>query len=137
MSNIVEIGEFRISQKRRTYAGHECKHLRFTVEHEGEVVNCDDCGKQISSHWALMLLVETYQREMACLASARATQKSIEGKTIHLKAAQRVESAWRSRSMVPSCPHCREGIFPEDGFGGSAVSREIALRRREAKKGQS
>lgn len=51
-------------------------------------------------------------------------------KTVELRAAQKVEKAWRSRTMVPTCPHCAEAIFPEDGLGSGMANRELALRRR-------
>jgi hypothetical protein len=47
-------------------------------------------------------------------------------------AAQVVESAWRSRSMVPVCPHCSEAIFATDGLGRSQVNKQMAERRRAA-----
>ena len=54
----------------------------------------------------------------------------MEEATLHLKAAQEAEAAWRSRKMVPTCPHCREAIFAADGFGKFQMRREIAERRR-------
>lgn len=130
-SKVVELGEFRITRTQRSRFEPGCKHLHYTIDTMGDVVVCDDCGKQISAMWALTELVEHYTREMARLDRARTVQQKVETTTLHLKAAQRVEEAWRSRTMVPTCPHCREAIFPGDGFGGSGTNKAIALRRRE------
>lgn len=57
----------------------------------------------------------------------------LEASTVVLKAAKKVEKAWRSRSSVPTCPHCHEAIFPEDGFGGTQVNKKMAIERRKFK----
>lgn len=130
MTNIVEIGELRIKRERRnTFAG--CQHKNFTVDPNGDTVICNDCQKQIGSHFALVLLIEEWDRNVSKLEANQARHAVELAKSVSLRAAQRVESVWRSRTMVPTCPHCSEAIFAEDNFGGSAVSREIAIRRRD------
>lgn len=129
MTDVIQIEELRIRRERKTYAPGKCKHLRFTADSEGEIVTCDDCEKQISAYWALHLLIDSYLKVMNRLDQAKAMHEASAAKGVTLKAAQRVEQAWRSRTMVPTCPHCRSGIFPGDGFGGTQVSREMELRR--------
>jgi hypothetical protein len=131
MTNVVEFGEFKVTLERRKLYGKQCKHMNITLDANGEFVKCDDCHETISAWYALQTLVEWWDVAEKNLAAKQVRQQEVESKTIHLKAAQRVEAAWRSRSMVPTCPHCREAIFPEDGFGGSATNREIAVRRRQ------
>lgn len=135
-SNVVEIGEFRVTlEQRDKYSKKKCQHLHITLDPNGEFVKCNDCHETISAWYALQTLVEWWDAAAKKLVAQRAAQKQIEAKTLHLKAAQRVEEAWRSRSMVPTCPHCGEAIFAEDRFGGSMVNREIALRRRAIAQG--
>lgn len=131
MTNIIELGDLRITRARRQYTAG-CQHKRFTVDPNGDIVTCNDCDKQISSHFALLLLVDEWDRAQRKLADSRASHAAAMERTVVLRAAQRVQSAWRSRTMVPTCPHCGEGIFPEDGFGGSAINKEMALRRLQA-----
>lgn len=129
---VVEIGEFRVQRQRRTRL-HGCQHTHLTLDDEGEFVTCDDCQKQVGSYAALRMLVERWGRLQDRADAQQQALAEAAGKTVELRAAQRVERAWRSRSMVPSCPHCNEAIFPADGFGGSMVNREIALRRKAMK----
>lgn len=128
-AQVVEIGDFRLKRERRTLL-EGCQHKHMTLDDEGEFVMCDDCEKQIGNYAALRMLVERWALLQDRVDSQRAAIADAAGKTVELRAAQRVEQAWRSRSMVPTCPHCREAIFPVDGFGGTLVNKEIATRRR-------
>ena len=89
-----------------------------------------NCQKQVDNYAALRMLVERWALLQARVDSQRAEIADVAGKTVELRAAQRLEKAWRSRSMVPACPHCHEAIFPTDGLGGSMVNKELAARRR-------
>lgn len=130
MTHITEIGDLRIRrEQRRRVEG--CQHKHFTVDPAGDVVTCDLCTKQISAMYALTLLVDEWDREVRRLDGQKASHAAAMAKGVTLRAAQRVEEAWRSRTMAPVCPHCREPILPTDGFGGTCISKEMALRRRQ------
>lgn len=133
MTNVVQIGEFQFSRKKRDYMDKGCKHHRTTLSSDGEITMCDDCGKQVSSYWVLLQVLDAYTEQVNKLHRERVAVSEVAGKQLHLKAAQDVERAWRSKSMVPVCPHCREAIFPQDLFGRSMTNREMALRRRAVK----
>jgi len=130
-TKVVEIGEFRLTRSRREFFDTGCKHLHTTIDSEGDVVTCDDCKQQLSAVWVLRSLCDSYVKAQERLAALQSSVREVAAKQVGMKAAQQVEKAWRSRSMVPTCPHCHEAIFPEDGFGGSATNREIAVRRRK------
>lgn len=129
---VIEIGEFRIQRKRQEFL-KGCQHVHLTLDDSSESVSCDDCKVQVGNYAALRMLVERWKRLQDRADAQQRAISEAQAKTIGLRAAQRVESAWRSRTMAPSCPHCSEAIFPEDGFGSSLVNREIALRRRQVK----
>lgn len=131
-AQVISIADFsikRAAQKKYT----DCKHLKLTRDDELQVVECDDCGKKIGNYAALSMLISRWENLQRSIT--RQNQVAIEAlnKTIVLRAAQKVESAWRSQKMVPTCPHCVEAIFPNDGFGATAVNKEVALRRRAIK----
>lgn len=132
MAEIIEINDFRVLRKRRTYSGDSCKHLHMTLDDDGEFVTCDDCKMQVGNYAALRMFIERWSELQQRVDGKRQVLAEAEKRTLTLRAAQRVEKAWRSRTMMPTCPHCREAIFPGDGFGGSAVNNEIAMRRRAA-----
>lgn len=128
MAHIVEIGDFRLKRERKLFS-EGCQHKHLTLDDEGEFVTCDDCGKQVGNYAALRMLVERWSLLQARVdAQKEAIAKAAE-KTVELRAAQKVERAWRSRTMVPTCPHCNRGIFPADGFGDCLVNRSMEERR--------
>jgi hypothetical protein len=131
--SVVEVGDFRVERARRFEVGR-CQHKRLTLDDETESVCCEQCKTQVGNYAALRVLVERWALLQAKADAQRAAVAEAMSKTVVLRAAQKVEKAWRSRSMVPTCPHCREAIFPADGFGGSAISREIAERRATTRK---
>ena len=125
--------QFRAKAKRYGWEQDRCAHRKLTLDDNGELVTCDDCGKQVTAYWALRHIVEKWGEHAKVIERRRqVVQQQIEA-NVSLLAAQRVEKAWRRRKTVPTCPHCNEAIFPEDGFGGSSISREIAQRRRTVK----
>jgi hypothetical protein len=128
-AQIVEIGDFRLKRERHRLLDG-CQHKQLTLDDEGEFVTCDDCKTQVGNYAALRMLVERWALLQDRVDSQRAAISEAAGKTVELRAAQRLEKAWRSRSMVPACPHCHEAIFPTDGLGGSMVNKEMAARRR-------
>ena len=134
MADVIEFGELRVrrAEKMTRLAADRCRHYKMTLDDNGDIVTCDDCGKQLSAFWALRLITEQYE---AAWKKVQATGERINREaqaSLHLRAAAKVEKAWRSRSMVPACPHCHAPIFPEDGLGGIQVNRKIALARRAA-----
>jgi hypothetical protein len=133
MGDVIEFGELRVRRAARMQYINEdrCRHFNMTVDDNGEVVTCDDCGKQLGAFWALRLITEQYEQAWKKVAATGERIKEEAAKSLHLRAALKVEQAWRSRSMVPTCPHCHQAIFPEDGFGGSGTNRRMAIARRE------
>ena len=132
-AQILEIGEFRIKRERQAKSDG-CKHDRLTLDDDAEIVICDSCEKQVGSYAALRKFVDQWDKLQKRVESQRRMIAEAAEKTIGLRAAQRVEEAWRSRSMVPTCPHCREAILPNDGFGNTSTNKAIALRRRDVAK---
>jgi hypothetical protein len=130
MADVIDLGEYRIERKPHRPFDGSCQHKHLTIDQNGGIVTCDECSKQIDAFIALTLVLDSYSKYWAKLQAQQKRLQEQEHRQLHLKAAQRVEDAWRSRKMVPTCPHCSEPIFPEDGFGGSAVNREMAVRRR-------
>lgn len=136
-ADVINIGELALRRKDR-WAGFtapgECKHLHLMLDDNGDTVRCDDCKVYVSAYWALKLLAMQFQSQERALAARRAQLDAETAEKRTLIATRKVDAAWRSRTMVPACPHCHEAIFPEDGLGRHTVSREVALARRAARK---
>lgn len=136
--NVIQLGELRILQqeKRRAFRDDRCRHTNTTWDGNGDIITCDDCKMQISPVWMLHMLVEHYNEAMRKLASRERSVAEDKAHNLHLIAARKVEAVWRSRTMVPCCPHCGHGILPEDQLGARQMGKkfEIARRTNEADK---
>lgn len=109
-----------------------CKHVQVTLDDEGGIVTCDACGKQLDAYLTLRRMCEKWEAHSRDIASARERLREEASGTVVLRAALRVQDAWRSRTMLPTCPHCHKAIAPEDGFGSSgSVNKEMELARRK------
>lgn len=129
--NIIHLEDLRLTRKARApYQPEGCAHLHLTMHAHGETISCDDCHLQVSAWWVLNNFGNQMRDACARLQREQQALAAREQKAVTLKAAQDVESAWRSRTMVPACPHCGEAIFSGDGFGRSQINRELAERRR-------
>jgi hypothetical protein len=133
MSNVIDIDELRFTRDKRIVRPREHHHM--TLDDQGQFVRCDDCGVQLSPFWVLNRMLDGYDRALSKINAREQRMVDAEHRGVHLRAAQVVEKAWRSHTMVPTCPHCGEGIRATDGFGNSAINKSIDERRRAAKKG--
>ena len=120
--NLITLGDLDFWRKRsREFISKptgECQHRALEADDEGEILTCKTCGKQVSAYWAFMRFMKEYKIYKEKLENKAKELHAREEKGLRLKAAQKIEEAWRSRTMVPACPHCRKAIMPGDGFGG-------------------
>lgn len=139
MSKVIDIEDLRI-QRQRQFASRpsaDCKHKRLILDDEGCIVRCADCDVQLNAYWTLTFFLEHYEQALAKLSAREQRYTEEMQRDLHLIAAQRVERAWRSRTMVPACPHCGEGIDAKDNFGGTMINKTLYERRRAAKRGDA
>lgn len=125
---------FRLRGQRSTLDAR-CEHKHLTLDDNGEIVTCEDCHKQVSPYWALRRMATMWGNHAEQVRRAVSKVHEDQKATFHLRAAKIVEKAWRYRKTVPVCPHCKEGILPEDGFGTSCINRAIELKRRADRTG--
>lgn len=135
--NVVNIGDFSIARLGRGDAcdKKKCRHFFVELNDHGETVTCRDCGVPVSAYWALCNLAEYWEAGHRKLRNEQERLQQEKNAHVHLTAARVVEKAWRNRSMVPTCPHCGEGISAHDRFGHSFISKRIDEHRRKARGG--
>jgi hypothetical protein len=136
---VIDIGAYklkfvRFSSGRFVEPTRECPHLNVSCDDEGSILECNDCGRQIDAYWWMKEVFKAYESARIELERRFADIEKRESHTFHLQAAVKVEKAWRSRTVVPTCPHCHEAIFPTDGFGGKVLNRKLALACRTKRK---
>lgn len=132
---VVDFSDMKFRLRGKNYGESDrCTHINVTLDDEGGIVTCDACGKQLDAFLTLRRMCEIWG-DHARRMETKAKKLEEESKAqIVLRAAIRIQNAWRGRKLFSTCPHCRAAIFPEDGFGESMINKEIELRRREVTK---
>lgn len=128
---VISLDSFRID-KRRNNPRSDCSHKHLVMHTDEERVTCEDCGIQLGAFAALKILSEAWGKLQRDIERRIQIAQHLETKTLTLRAAKQVEDAWRSRGMVPACPHCGEGILPEDDLGAMRLNKAMVLQRRAA-----
>lgn len=84
-----------------------------------------------------MLLAEQcheFYEQNRCRAAELAEAEQFQARS---RAVKSLDHIWRSRTMAPCCPHCRQGLLPEDMLQGlSSVGVEYERARRAKKDGK-
>ena len=127
--NVVTIEDLRISRglTRRPFSA--CRHKQLVYDESERRIWCKDCETEVESFDAFTSLVKrshAHQENLRCRAKM---VKEAESFQLRSRAAKVMDKAWRSRSMVPACPHCQRGIFPQDVVNGvSEIGKDFAAR---------
>lgn len=132
---VVDIGDIRVARgmTRRAYSG--CRHVRLMYDSAERRVWCKDCERDVEPFDAFKSLVENYDAVYKGLVAREERLSEAERFQMRSLAAKAMDEAWRSRKHVPACPHCSNGLFPEDFKNGvGMVGREYARARIDAKK---
>lgn len=126
MGDIIEIGKAKLEKKWQK----TCNHSSLLYDPQDRTVECRDCGRFIEPFQAFLTLVRNMGAEQDKLKSMRDDVMRLKEKETHLLAARKAESAWRKIKTVPTCPHCKEAIFANDGFGNNWTNKERAKEAR-------
>ena len=128
---VVDIGDYRISRgmTRRPFSG--CPHHRMSYDRQERRIWCRDCERDIEPFDAFIGLVENYGRALKDLYQRRERVEDAEKHNVRSLAAKVIDKAWRSRTTIPACPHCNQGLFPEDFKNGVGLvlGRDYAAAR--------
>lgn len=135
MSNddtVIDFGDFQIRRRERAamFDRSRCQHAHMELDDQGGIVKCTDCGASISPYWALSRMAERWERAQEKLRHRIDAHAEIVARDIHLVAAKKAEKAWRTKGMVPCCPHCGRGISAADGFGATMINKRFDERDR-------
>lgn len=130
---VVDIGDLRVARGKTRVPAKSCRHQRMVYDEAVRRVYCEDCEQDVEPFDAFVLLVQ--QHDSAWKKIQRASNEASEAAKFQLRsrAAKVIDQVWRSRNMVPNCPHCREALLPEDilEVGFSRTSAELARKKRE------
>lgn len=131
--NVVDIGDVRVSRGLTRRGREACKHKALSYDNVERRIWCRDCERDVEGFDAFVILAEAFDNAAKKLESRQRAIKEAEERTLRRRAAKVLDEAWSSRSMAPVCPHCSEGLLPEDVVGGVGMVNCEMIRRRRAK----
>jgi hypothetical protein len=130
---VVDIGDIRVSRGLTRRPSSSCRHKQLRYDPRERRIWCADCEKDVDSFDAFKLLTEQYHSALEGLKQRQARLVEAEMFQVRLIATKTIEKAWRSKSMVPACPSCQNGLFPEDFKREPAMlGKDYARARRRA-----
>lgn len=132
---VIDIGDIRVSRGMTRRPVSSCRHRRMAYDPKERRVWCRDCEKDVDPFDAFKNLCENYHAAHEDMKRQRQEINEAAQFQCRSIAAKNIDEAWRKKKMVPACPHCSNGLFPEDFVKGvGMVGRDFALARRAAKK---
>lgn len=135
---VIDIGDVRVARGLTRRHHSSCPHRRILYDNKERRIWCKDCEREVESFDAFVMLVEQFDSAQKKVKRREEAVAAAETFKVRMLATKVLDEAWRSHSMVPACPHCGSGLFPEDFKGGirASLSREYAqalVRRKNAK----
>lgn len=132
---VVDIGDVRVARGQTRVPKPTCQHASLTYDEAERRVYCEDCESDVDNFDAFLLIVRQHDQAWRSIRRAHQQAQEALSQTVRSRAAKIMDAEWRKRNTVPACPHCREGLLPEDVTGNTipTVSRELTERRRQQK----
>lgn len=133
---VVDIGDLRVARGLSRRPASACRHRQIHYDRTERRVWCADCETNIEAFDAFQLIVERFSeanQKIKKRTDELAQAEALQARTL---AARQLDLAWRRRSMVPACPTCGSGLFPEDFKDGVRVmlGRDYAEAQRRRKR---
>lgn len=131
MAEVIDLAGIRLERGRPPYGAKPCEHARLVFDAGDRRVWCQDCERSIDNFDAFMVLATKFRKMVADVRQMNHQAEQARAATLVRRAAKEIDTIW-GRKMAFGCPHCSEGLLPEDFLGGrSLMSMEILRARRE------
>jgi hypothetical protein len=125
---IIKIETLRIN--RDIYKRCRCAYWerKYEVDPQNREVTCKKCGSRVDPFDAIYDMAKHYERLEEEVQRLLEQRKEIINYKPHMIVFRNLESNYRGKKMLPSCPHCHRGFFFEEIVNWT--NREIEERRR-------
>lgn len=128
--NVIDIGDLRVARGLSRRPVTVCKHRPLFYDQKERRIWCKDCETDIEPFDAFMQIVENFSAATKRIERDRQMVEEAKAHNLLRIAAKHIDQLFRSKKMVPACPHCNHGIFPEDVMAMGRVGREYEQARR-------
>ncbi|MCB4862938.1 hypothetical protein K7W03_25480 [Sphingobium sp. PNB] len=132
---VVDIGDIRVARGLSRRPHSSCGHRAMAYDQNERRIWCKDCETDVDPFDAFLIICQHFHKASDRLKRERKAIEEAQGHNIIRIAAKQMDEHFRRKNMVPACPHCHAGIFPEDVPKMGSVNRrwEEAKRARKAK----
>ncbi|TCM17251.1 hypothetical protein EDF56_106367 [Novosphingobium sp. PhB165] len=130
---IIDIGDLRVARGMSRRPVSACKHRPMVYDRNERRIWCKDCETDVEPFDAFLLICEQIDHAVADIKRRQQQVDEAVAHNITRIAARQMDQHFRSRKYVPACPHCHQGIFPEDVPNMGTVGREWEEARRARK----
>lgn len=130
---VVDIGDLRVARGMSRRPFSTCKHRPLVFDTKERRIWCKDCESNIEPFDAFLQIVEMFDRAAKDIERRQAEVAAAREHSILRIAAKKMDEKWRRKKMVPACPHCGSGIFPEDVDRMGSINREWEEAKRRRK----
>lgn len=132
---VVDIGDIRVARGLSRRPHSSCKHRAMAYDQKERRIWCKDCETDVEPFDAFLIICEHFSQAADRLERERKEINEAKDHNIIRIAAKQMDEHFRRKKMVPACPHCHAGIFPEDVAKMGSVNRqwEEAKRARKEK----
>ena len=127
---VIDIGDARVARGLSRRPVSVCNHKNMVYDQNERRIWCKECETNVDGFDAFRILVEYFAAAQAAIVRDQERIEEAVKFNITRIAAKNMEEAFRRKRMVPCCPHCGCGIFPEDTNNLSMVGREYEAARR-------
>ena len=111
-----------------------CKHRRLRYDARERRIWCADCERDLEGFDAFMVMAEQAHAFAASINERARQVIEAEQFSLRSRAAKAVDEIWRSKNMVPCCPHCNRGLLPEHFADGvkKSIGKDFARQQEKA-----
>lgn len=115
---------------RKRTDGPQCQHNATVLDERLGTVTCKDCQATLSAFWVLGQIAREENRCFERIHRLRHEAEELQKWVPFLRSMRSLEKRWRGRAMLPVCPHCHRGLWPEELGASVSLSLEIAQRKK-------
>jgi hypothetical protein len=132
---VVDIGDLRVARGMSRRPVSACKHKPLVYDERERRIWCRDCETNVEAFDAFLMTAENFGRAASEITRQREKLEEAQNHNIIRVAVKQMDEHFRRKNMVPACPHCSAGIFPEDVLKMGSINRkwEEVRRARDAR----
>ena len=119
--NIISFELLRINRGREKFC--KCEKPTYEIDTKNRIVSCRLCGAFIDPYEALYSIALNKERFGQYLQSMLDQAHELENWQPHLIYVRKLESIWRSKDMLPTCPHCKKPIEAKELYYSTHINK--------------